>query len=52
MHYLARLDNYPQISAKPRDDLDSAIDLLRGDLQNPVLSDDIMPGWRGCPVKS
>ena len=35
-----------------RFDLNSEIDLWRGDLQNPVWADDIMPRRRGCPVKS
>ena len=42
-YYLARLDNYPQISEKSGYDLNSEIDLLWGDFQNPFLSDDIMP---------
>ena len=41
--YFARLDNYPQVSEKSGYDLNSEIDLLWGDFQNPFLSDDLMP---------
>jgi hypothetical protein len=42
-HYLAGLDNYPQIRQKSGYDLNSEIDLCWGDFQNLSLSDDIMP---------
>ena len=41
--YLARLDSYPQVSEKPRYDLNSEIGLWWGNFQNYFLSDDIMP---------
>jgi hypothetical protein len=51
IRYFARIDNYPQISEKCGYDLNSEIDLLWGESQNPFLSDDIISEWGGCPVK-
>lgn len=41
--YLAMFDNYLINRKNSRFDLDIAIDLLWGDLQNPLLSDDLLP---------
>ena len=41
--YLAIIDTYPLPQKNASSDINSEIDLLWGDFQNYVLSDDIMP---------